>query len=104
MLKMLINGFAQLHEKGLIGDQDPVGLAYRFAGELVNVDEVLGRGRGALAGVEQGTERGASSLSLLSTHQHATMMSISNQEYMKVGEQWQHTKFARYRRYTKMVC
>ena len=42
--KTIIDGFAQLHEKGLIGDQDLVDLGYRFAGELVNVDEVLGQG------------------------------------------------------------
>ncbi len=42
--KTIIDGFAQLHAKGLIGDQDLVDLAYRFAGELVDVDAVLGRG------------------------------------------------------------
>ncbi len=42
--KTIIDGFAQLHAKGLIGDRELVDLAYRFAGELVDVDEVLGRG------------------------------------------------------------
>jgi hypothetical protein len=45
--KTVLDGFAQLHRNGLIGDQDLVDLAYRFAGELVDVDEVLGRGKGA---------------------------------------------------------
>ena len=43
--KTIIDGFTQLHAKGLIGDADLVDLAYRFAGELVDVDEVLGRGK-----------------------------------------------------------
>ena len=45
MAKTIIDGFAQMREKGLIGDQALVDLAYRFAGELVDVDEVLGRGK-----------------------------------------------------------
>jgi hypothetical protein len=31
--KTIIDGFAQLHEKGLIGDQDLVDLLYRFGGD-----------------------------------------------------------------------
>jgi hypothetical protein len=42
--KTIIDGFAQLHTKGLIGDADLLDLAYRFAGELVDVEEVLERG------------------------------------------------------------
>jgi hypothetical protein len=44
LAKTIIDGVTQMHEKGLIGDQDLVDLAYRFAWELVDVDEVLGRG------------------------------------------------------------
>jgi hypothetical protein len=42
--KTIIDGFLQLHDRGLIGDADLVELSYRFAGELVDVEEVLGRG------------------------------------------------------------
>ncbi len=42
--KAIIESFGLLHDKGLIDDTALVDLAYRFAGELVDVDEVLGRG------------------------------------------------------------
>ncbi len=43
--KTVIDGFSQLHAKGLIGDADLLDLAYRFAGELVDVEAVLERGK-----------------------------------------------------------
>ena len=43
--KSIIDGFMQLHAKGLVGDADLVDLAYRFAGELVDVEAVLDRAR-----------------------------------------------------------
>ncbi len=41
--KTIIDGFLQLHDRGLIGDADLLDLSYRFAGELVNVEQVLER-------------------------------------------------------------
>ena len=46
--KTIIDGFLQLHGKGLIGDADLLDLAYRFAGELVDVEAVLERTRAKL--------------------------------------------------------
>ncbi len=43
----IVGAFSQLHDKGLIGDADLVELSYRFAGELVDVEAVLARGRSA---------------------------------------------------------
>lgn len=43
--KTIIDGFVQLYDKGLIGDAELVDLAYRFAGEIVDVEEVLEDGR-----------------------------------------------------------
>ena len=42
----IVATFGALHDKGLIPDEALVDLSYRFAGELVDVDEVLGRARG----------------------------------------------------------
>ena len=42
---MIIDGFLQLHDRGLIGDADLLDLSYRFAGELVDVEQVLERGK-----------------------------------------------------------
>lgn len=41
----IVGAFGQLHDKGLIGDADLLELSYRFAGELVDVEQVLVRGR-----------------------------------------------------------
>ncbi len=41
----IVGAFSGLHDKGLIGDADLVELSYRFAGELVDVEQVLERGR-----------------------------------------------------------
>ena len=41
----IVTAFGQLHDKGLIGDADLLDLSYRFAGELVDVEPVLERGR-----------------------------------------------------------
>ena len=41
----IVGAFRQLHDKGLIGDADRQDVAYRFAGELVDVEKVLERGR-----------------------------------------------------------
>ena len=40
-----MSAFSGLHDKGLIGDADLLDVAYRFAGELVDVEAVLERGR-----------------------------------------------------------
>ncbi len=34
----------QLHDKGIICDKDLLDICYRFAGELVDVEQVLERG------------------------------------------------------------
>lgn len=41
----IISGFGQLHDKGLMSDADYVDMAYRFAGELVDVDAALERAK-----------------------------------------------------------
>ncbi|CAA9292671.1 MAG: hypothetical protein AVDCRST_MAG26-4219 [uncultured Chloroflexia bacterium] len=43
--KAIVDSFGRLHDKGLIDDAALVDLAYRFAGELVDVERVLGRAR-----------------------------------------------------------
>ena len=42
----IVTAFGALHDKGLIPDEALVDLSYQFAGELVDVEEVLGRARG----------------------------------------------------------
>jgi hypothetical protein len=42
----IVAAFGALHDKGLIPDEALVDLSYRFAGELVDVEAVLGRARG----------------------------------------------------------
>ena len=42
----VIAAFASLRDRGLIDDAELLRLAYRFAGEVVDVEEMLGRGRG----------------------------------------------------------
>jgi hypothetical protein len=41
----IINAFAKLHDRGLIDDAELVRLAYRFAGELVDVQDILANAR-----------------------------------------------------------
>ena len=41
----IVGVFGALHDKGLVGDADLLDLAYRFAGELVDVEVALGRAR-----------------------------------------------------------
>ncbi len=41
----IVSAFLGLHDKGLIGDADLLELSYRFAGELVDVEQVLERAR-----------------------------------------------------------
>jgi len=49
----IIDGFLQLHDRGhthpegsrVPGDADLLDLSYRFAGELVDVEQVLERGK-----------------------------------------------------------
>jgi hypothetical protein len=40
----IIGGFAVLRDRGLIDDQELMRIAYRFAGEVVDVEELLERG------------------------------------------------------------
>jgi hypothetical protein len=43
--KAIVEAFGALHDKGLLPDEALVDLAYRFAGELVDVEAALGRGQ-----------------------------------------------------------
>ena len=45
--KSIIEGFLQLRERNLIDDAELLRLAYRFAGEVVDVEEVLKGGEGS---------------------------------------------------------
>jgi hypothetical protein len=46
LAQAIVSAFGAPHDKGLIPDEALVDLSYRFAGELVGVEEVLGRARG----------------------------------------------------------
>ena len=41
----IVSAFGGLHDKGLIGDADLLEIAYRFSGELVDVDAILARAK-----------------------------------------------------------
>ncbi|HLE14025.1 MAG TPA: hypothetical protein VI776_04690 [Anaerolineales bacterium] len=41
----MIAAFSGLHERGLIDDAELLRLAYRFAGEVVDVNQLLERAR-----------------------------------------------------------
>ena len=40
----IIGSFANLRDRGLIDDQELMRIAYRFAGEVIDVEEMLARG------------------------------------------------------------
>jgi hypothetical protein len=40
----IIGSFSNLRDRGLIDDQELMRIAYRFAGEVINVEEMLARG------------------------------------------------------------
>ena len=43
----IVSAFAVIRDRGLIDDAELLRLAYRFAGELVDVEEMLERGKAA---------------------------------------------------------
>jgi hypothetical protein len=45
----VVTAFAQLRDRGLIDDAELLRLAYRFAGEIVDVEDMLRRGRASSA-------------------------------------------------------
>ncbi len=40
----IVGAFGKLHDKAVIGDADLLDICYRFAGELVDMEQVLEQG------------------------------------------------------------